>query len=271
MKISIITINYNNAVGLRQTIECVITQSFKDFEYIVIDGGSSDGSVELIKEFEENIDYWSSEKDNGVYHAMNKGILKATGAYLMFLNSGDKFSDEKSLEYCAKYIEKVPERDIYYGDMYAINHNHVNIPNNSYWKHPKELDLIFLKKDTINHQSALISSKLFLEFGLYPESNKLASDYWLWIKSLINDKVFEHIEYPIIIYDFNGMSASDNFKAYRLEKQEIWNSVVPLQVRNLVDCTEILIEENLKLKQLVNRKSIKALMAVQRLYQKICK
>ena len=90
MKYSIITINYNNRDGLEMTINSVLGQSYQDLEYIIIDGGSTDGSVEVIKKYESRIDYWVSEPDKGVYNAMNKGIGKASGDYLNFMNSGKK-------------------------------------------------------------------------------------------------------------------------------------------------------------------------------------
>ena len=89
MKLSIITINYNNKNGLQKTIDSVISQTFKDFEWIIIDGGSTDGSKELIEKYSQHITYWVSEPDKGIYNAMNKGIKVAKGEYLFFLNSGD--------------------------------------------------------------------------------------------------------------------------------------------------------------------------------------
>ena len=89
MKLSIITINRNNAAGLRRTIESVVSQTYTEFEYIIIDGASTDESVDVIKEYADKITFWVSEPDNGIYNAMNKGILKAKGEYLLFLNSGD--------------------------------------------------------------------------------------------------------------------------------------------------------------------------------------
>ena len=87
MKLSIITINLNNAAGLRKTIQSVVNQTYIDFEYIIIDGFSSDGSIEVIKEYADRINYWVSEPDRGIYNAMNKGILKTSGEYIHFLNS----------------------------------------------------------------------------------------------------------------------------------------------------------------------------------------
>ena len=93
MKISIITINYNNAVGLEKTLQSVFNQTCADYEYIVIDGGSADDSKNIIVDKRDKFSYWCSEKDSGIYNAMNKGIRKAAGEYLLFLNSGDCFHD----------------------------------------------------------------------------------------------------------------------------------------------------------------------------------
>lgn len=90
MKISIITINYNNIEGLKQTVESVLSQTYIDKEYIVIDGGSKDGAVDFLKS-QNKITYWVSEKDGGLYNAMNKGIRKLSGDYVIFMNSGDVF------------------------------------------------------------------------------------------------------------------------------------------------------------------------------------
>ena len=95
MKLSIITINYNNAIGLEKTIKSLIEQSYQEYEYIVIDGASDDDSKAVILKNQSHISTWCSEKDTGVYNAMNKGILRSTGEYLLFLNSGDYLHDLK--------------------------------------------------------------------------------------------------------------------------------------------------------------------------------
>ena len=97
-KISIITINYNDKIGLSKTINSVLNQSWQKFEFIVIDGGSNDGGLEVIEQHKDKIDYWVSEPDKGVYNAMNKGIKVAKGEYLIFMNSGDTFYDDNVLE-----------------------------------------------------------------------------------------------------------------------------------------------------------------------------
>src|ERR1035437_595442 len=97
-KLSIITVNLSNATGLRKTIESVISQTFTDYEYLIIDGGSTDGSLDIIKEFADRMSYWVSEPDGGIYNAMNKGIAWATGDWIIFMNSGDVFRNIEVLE-----------------------------------------------------------------------------------------------------------------------------------------------------------------------------
>ena len=113
-KISIITINYNDKVGLKKTIESVINQTWRDFEFIVIDGGSTDGGKEILEQNSDKIDYWVSESDNGIFNAMNKGIKVATGDYLLFLNSGDWFYSSNVISDVEKIIDG--SVDIYYGN-----------------------------------------------------------------------------------------------------------------------------------------------------------
>lgn len=96
-QISIITINYNNASGLEKTIRSVVEQTYNEYEYIIIDGASSDKSKEVVQGYQQYIDFWCSEKDSGIYNAMNKGIQRASGEYLLFLNSGDILSDSAVL------------------------------------------------------------------------------------------------------------------------------------------------------------------------------
>ena len=121
MKFSIITINLNNKAGLTKTIESVILQTYTDFEYIVIDGDSMDGSKAVIQQYQDKIDYWVSEPDTGIYQAMNKGIKVAQGEFLLFLNSGDCLVSDKILEAVAESIMVPFRADIYSGDLYLNN------------------------------------------------------------------------------------------------------------------------------------------------------
>ena len=88
---SIITVCYNETGNIKKTLDSIIEQSFRDFELIVVDGGSTDGTKEIVQEYEQNIAWWCSERDNGIYNAMNKGVSHATGEYVIFMNAGDWF------------------------------------------------------------------------------------------------------------------------------------------------------------------------------------
>ena len=229
--ISIITINYNNAARLRDTIASVVNQDYPHVEYVVIDGGSTDGSVDVIKSNSNSISYWISEKDTGVYNAMNKGIAVATGDYIIFLNSGDVFIDQQVVSKCCQEVKESAQADILYGNILVANPlNEINRPHD----HPKNLTLRFFKNDTINHQASLIKRTLFREFGLYPECYKSASDCWLYIISLLANKTYQYLDFQIVIYDFTGMSAVDNFKAYRAEQTQIWEILVPEYAKQLI-------------------------------------
>jgi glycosyltransferase involved in cell wall biosynthesis len=266
LKISVITINYNNKEGLKKTIESVIDQTYPYIEYIIIDGGSTDGSVDIIKQKEDKISYWISENDNGVYNALNKGILKASGNYLIFLNSGDAFTGADVLNSCYNLMQEFPYFDIYYADMLTINH--LNFPDNSVWKHPSKLSLLFFKNNTINHQASLINAELFKEYGLYPEKYKLASDYWLWLICFINDKKFKHLNFPMVTYDFSGLSAADDFKSYSLERKLIWESLVPAYVQEIIEENEHLIKETENYKHLTGYKLLKVAIRLNNQLQK---
>lgn len=117
-KISVITVVYNDVLHIRATIESFFSQTWKEKEYIVIDGGSTDGTVDIIKEYADQITYWCSEKDKGIYDAMNKGILYASGDWINFLNSGDVFVNNRSIQKVMD-SENIKDADIIYGNSIA--------------------------------------------------------------------------------------------------------------------------------------------------------
>ena len=203
--ISIITINYNNAVGLRKTIDSVVSQTFQDFEFIVIDGNSTDNSVDVISQY-SRINQWVSENDNGIYDAQNKGIKKATGEYLLFLNSGDILVNRIVLEKVSHFLSG--NKSIYYGDLILEK-------NGFQEKHlaPHEIDMDFMLNSTFWHPCVFMKSELFKDFGLYNTNFKIAGDYEFFIRCLLKpDITIEHIPEFITLFDGNGISndASQN-------------------------------------------------------------
>ena len=161
MKISIITVNLNNRDGLQKTIDSVVSQTFKDFEWIVIDGGSTDGSKELIEQYADHITYWVSEPDKGIYNAMNKGIKVSKGEYLFFLNSGDWLWEPNTLLSVAEAMKSLPENCFLYGSCFDRD-----LKNNN---PPEKLDLAFFLNSTLCHQVVFHPRSAFPEEG-YDES-----------------------------------------------------------------------------------------------------
>lgn len=182
MRLSIITINYNNYLGLLKTINSVINQTWRGFEWIVIDGGSNDGSYELLLQYKDFFSFWCSEKDNGIYHAMNKGLSHAQGDYCLFLNSGDRFFSDIVLE---KAIKSINEHDIVSFDAVIDGSNP---PRYECKVNESAITAYFLMKATLPHQATFIHRELLLSLGGYDESLKIVSDWKFFIESLIFHK-----------------------------------------------------------------------------------
>ena len=180
MKYSIITVNYNNKEGLRRTIESVIHQTYRDFEFIVIDGGSTDGSADVLREYDDNINYWVSEKDSGIYNGMNKGIQKATGDYLNFMNSGDCFYDNEVLQ---RVTERHADADIIVGRDYHYSEEkqqgHASIQ-------PSRVTMMHFFVATLDHQSSFIRRELFND-SPYREDYRLVSDWIFFTEKIVSE------------------------------------------------------------------------------------
>lgn len=204
MKLSIITINYNNQEGLKKTIESVVSQTMRDFEWIVIDGGSTDGSKEIIEQNKQHLDYWCSEPDKGIYHAMNKGIGASHGEYLMFLNSGDSLYDNKMLE---RVIPLLKDKDIYVGRINSIGRENASKEEQADFS--SEGILRKLTFTWIPHQASFFKRTFFDTYGLYREDQKIVSDWWAFYKSLVmGNATIESLPLIISNYDVDGVSAT---------------------------------------------------------------
>lgn len=228
MKLSIITINFNNATGLYKTIESVIKQTSNDIEYILIDGGSTDGSVEVIKAFEDKISYWISEPDNGIYQAMNKGIKAAKGDYCQFLNSGDCLVQEDVTE---RMLYRMPETSVLIGNMLKILPNGKCIIDNGISN--KQPTFFTFYRGTLNHSPAYIRRSLFEKYGYYDESLKIVSD-WKWyliVIGLHNEEVV-YKDINVSLFDMNGISNSSK-ELLKTERRLVLEAIVPSNI--LVD------------------------------------
>lgn len=237
--LSIITVNLNNCDGLQRTIDSVVSQTFTDYEWIVIDGGSTDGSRELIEQYANHFAYWCSEPDKGIYNAMNKGIAHAKGEWLQFLNSGDWLYENTTLEkvFSIEYVA-----DVLYGDS-------IYIRKDCSFTHicPGQLTLSYLYSDFLNHQSTFYNHSIFEKYS-YDETNRIYSDWQLSLRLLLNGKIFYHLPIYIVYYNLEGLSSDFN-EQLASEYTNIKNNIIPHHLQTdmirlyalkpLVDYTDI--------------------------------
>ena len=215
-ELTIITVNLNNAEGLCKTIKSVANQTFSDFEYIVVDGASTDGSIAIIKEYNDKISNWISKPDKGIYQAMNKGIRMANGKYLLFLNSGDFLLNKNVLE---NVFENKPSADMLCGKCNVSEKGKVVWTSNP----PQTITFGVLYHIGLAHQSTFIRRTLFHSFGLYREDFKYNSDIDFWYKAIIlGNATTQAINTIVSDYNLDGISSKENqTDKYQFEIDEI--------------------------------------------------
>ncbi len=236
-KISIITINYNNAEGLNKTIDSVTAQSYKNIEYLIIDGGSDDGSVEIIERHSNGIYYWVSEPDKGIYNAMNKGIEACTGDYLLFLNSGDTLTQEGILE---QAVDLGMDKDLVYGDIVFDKDG-----QRKEWPSTTQLSFDTFRAGGLPHPCTFIKRSLFELVGPYNEEHLIVSDWEFFLLATCKyNASYKHIHLFICDFCEEGISSDplnqaliqeernsvlqhhfsfflDDYKSYDLMKKEL--------------------------------------------------
>jgi glycosyltransferase involved in cell wall biosynthesis len=202
-KISVITINYNNSDGLNKTIQSVVSQSYNNIEYIVIDGGSCDDSKRIIENWGKQIDFWISEPDHGIYNAMNKGIAAATGEYLIFINSGDLLTHDRIIE---QAVHQGMDQELVFGNIIYVGEN-----LEREWIVDDELTFETFYKATIPHPSTFIKKSLFEMVGLYNEGNKIVSDWEFFMLAVCKYNCsYKHINLTIARFYLGGISSDPN-------------------------------------------------------------
>ena len=261
MKLSIITINYNNAEGLRKTLASVASQTYADIEHVIVDGGSTDGSVEIIREYADNQAkgerlkvrgeengkaddtlpnrpiaqspnrheiYWISEKDKGIYNAMNKGIRMATAEYIEILNSGDILFDANVTQRMIEHLDQINSQNenpigILYGNMIKVNAAGKVVGKSGY----TEYSLRQFYSSTLNHDCAYIRRDLFEEYGLYDEQLKIVSDWKWYLQAIGLGKVKpEYVDIDVTIFDNGGISET-NLTLRNAERRKVLEEVLP--------------------------------------------
>lgn len=215
MLISVITINYNDHVGLERTINSVLSQSYSEIEYIVVDGNSNDGSREIIEKNSWRITKWISEPDTGIYNAMNKGIRIATGEYCIMMNAGDVFYSSNVLEKASRAL--ATGADIYNGNAIYVNENK---QIEWYRKGHKDISTLHFFRSSICHQATFIKTILLKKY-FYDESLKMVSDWKFWIQTICKDHVsYKTIDIDICCFDTGGLTNKQH-EAGLLERRKV--------------------------------------------------
>jgi glycosyltransferase involved in cell wall biosynthesis len=218
MKFSVITINYNEGEGLLRTIQSVVGQTFTDFEYIVIDGGSTDQSVDIIRRYAPHITYWVSEPDGGIYNAMNKGVGHAHGDYCLFMNAGDCFKDEHVLEATSTHLGA----DLLVGRILTDK-------GRERFHQPEEVTMYFLYSSTFPHQGTFIRTEL-LRRHPYDESLRIVADWKFFLQAAIFDNCsIELLPLFVAVFDSHGISSTQS-AAREAESEKVLRSMLPERV-----------------------------------------
>lgn len=210
MKLSIITINFNDHLGLDKTIQSVINQTFKDFEYIIIDGASTDGSVDVIKKYADKLTHWVSEPDTGIYNAMNKGTRFAQGEYCLYLNSGDFLAADDVLEKAFSYNFT---EDIVCGICLDFDSKRewLKVP-------PRNISLFTFLRGSLPHPTSFIKRELLLRLGGYNESYRIISDWCFFVDAtIINSCSYRTLD--LVLTKFNSYGISTNSGSLESDKR----------------------------------------------------
>lgn len=226
MVVSIITVNFNNSDGLKQTLMSIDNQIYRDYELVIIDGGSTDGSKEVILNYiEDHKDtIWVSEKDNGIYNAMNKGVRKASGDYCIFMNSGDCFYDSNALKESIPFLTGT--YSIVSGYGYLNDERHFPVSSN-------DISMSFFIKKSINHQATYILRSLLLD-NPYNEEYRIVSDSLFFFKTLVLDNV-SYKDIPVTVCKCEKPGLSSDLKSSLEERYIAIKSVLPKRMSSDVD------------------------------------
>ena len=210
-RISVVTVCYNAVDCIEQTMLSVLDQTYHDIEYIIIDGGSTDGTVDIIKKYADRLAYWISEPDKGIYDAMNKGIAVATGDYINFMNAGDTFRDQSSIY---TYVDVIkPESEIIYGDVIIKYHSRFQYRKPLWLDHLSEC-LPFC------HQSVIVKTGL-LRDRQFDTSYRILGDYDFFYSCYKRGLCFQYIPEALSVYDSTEGVSKDCLSEIMAEKFRI--------------------------------------------------
>ena len=226
MKLSIITICLNNLEELQRTVDSVREQTYTDFEYIVIDGGSTDGCKEYIAR-NPRVDLWLSEPDTGIYNAMNKGVGMARGDYFLFLNSGDTLFNPDVL---ARIVPQLQSGDFYVGHSMLCENGRLTLR-----KTPLQMSVRFLFETSIMHQSTFIRGDL-LRQKPYNERRKIVADWeYFFYEWIFNDRSYIPLDVVVSVFYLGGISnGTETLELNNRERQQVIDELMPCRLQDAV-------------------------------------
>ncbi len=225
MKLTVITINYNDARGLRKTVESVLAQRCRDFEYVVIDGGSTDGSQDVLEEYSEGIDFWMSEPDSGIYNAMNKGTARAHGDYCLYLNSGDYLYDDNVI---ADVLPLLDGTDVICGKV-MFDEPGSNKLRRYDKGNPEVFRSTYLVVCSLNHQAMFIRRDVMNKYP-YHEDYRIISDWvFCWEALVFGHCSYLSIDNVISVYNKSGIS-STNHDLTCGERRQYMHKIMPPEI-----------------------------------------
>lgn len=216
MKISVITISYNAASCIESTINSVIAQKYDDFEYIIVDGVSKDGTLDIIQKYDKSISHWVSEPDSGIYNAMNKAVRMATGEYCIFMNAGDMFANPLVLKQVSLFLDD--DFDVLTGCEIST----VDGKPFAYVEPIKEITKEHFFLTSISHQASFIKRTLLLEFP-YDEDLKLVSDWKFWLETIVfGGKSYRPMDVDVCVFNHDGLTYSPGMKKQgKMERENV--------------------------------------------------
>ena len=270
MKLSIITINFNNAEGLRKTLASVASQTYRNIEHIIVDAASTDGSVDVIREYESaNLSSsnpltlkWTSEKDKGIYDGMNRGIRKATGDYVWILNSGDCAASPDVVQRMVDALESAnsltsnPLIPILLGNIVrvypgnkrqyspiSVDRKSASIPI------PMDISMLTFYRGTVPQDAAFVRRDLFDKYGMFDETMKICADWKLYLNMIALDAIMPmYVNIDVVLFDMTGISNA-NEELRLSERRAYLEQVLPASVLTDYDAYHFPIEEYKRLKK----------------------
>lgn len=296
MKLSIITINYNNAEGLRKTLASVASQTYRDIEHIIVDGGSTDGSADVIRDYENTIKQsvtinqstiqvkWLSEKDHGIYYAMNKGIEIALGRrivnsfnrselveedyhtpyaihhtpslcdYIWILNSGDCVAAADSIERMMGVLDHTSNIPLLLGNIVKVypngrKYSEKKRRSNGYQPMPLNTSMLTFYTGTVPQDAAFVRKDLFEKYGLFDDKLKICADWKLYLNMIaLSDVVPMYVNIDVVHFDMSGIS-NTNATRREAEKRAYLNEILPASVLKDYDAYSIPITQYQRLKK----------------------